>query len=213
MAIYEIPVNKAGKRLIAIDTGETAMPADVYKAVLFEGLKHFINLGTSKLKQADFATLNEFEAAAWAIAEAQHTKLKSGDIKRRAVGPKAKGAGVEMTEALRQAKISAKEQYKVLAATDKSMPRFSLINAKQWTASAQAMVNSDPDTWLAVARESLARASEAPKASADIFSQLRADPKLVQAAASAKKKAPAKPAAQAVKAKKGKTTSTIQPQA
>jgi hypothetical protein len=203
MGIHQIPVTKAGKRTIAVDTAESLMPAEVYDAVVFEGLRHFINLGTSRLKQEDYATLEAFEAAAWEIAEKQVAKLYSGDIRKRQTATKTKGAGVEMTEALRLAKLSAKEQYKVLAATDKSLPRMSHIPAKQWTESAKAMVNADPDTWLATARESLNRSRETPKANAEIFAHLTADPKKV-AASKAKGKGKEKPAAPVVKAKKGK---------
>jgi hypothetical protein len=210
LPIHQIPVTKAGKRPIPVDTAETLMPAEVYDAVVFEGLKHFINLGTSKLKQEDFATLEAFEAAAWEIAEKQVAKMYAGEIKKRATATKTKGAGVEMTEALRLAKLSAKEQYKVLAAGDKSLPRMSHIPAKQWTESAKAMVNSDPDLWLATARESLNRSRETPKANAEIFAHLTADPKKVAASkAKASKKAPAAPTVPVKASKKGKP----QPQA
>lgn len=183
MAIHQIPVIKAGKRPIEIDT--SSLSDEAYLAIVAEGLKHFINLGTSKLKQEDYATLDAFETAAFEIAEKQKAKILSGDIRKRAA-PKTKVAGVEMTEALRLAKISAREQYKVMAATDKTMPRISHILAKQWTETAKAMIASDPDMWLQAARESLARATEGPKVPSELFSHLTADPKKVEAA---KKKA------------------------
>jgi hypothetical protein len=208
--VYQIPVTKAGKRPMEFNTDDPAVTDEVFAVIVFEGLKHFLNLGTSKLKQEDYKTLEDFEAAAWAIAEKQKEKILAGEIKKRTTATKTKGAGVEMTEALRLAKLSAKEQYKVLAATDKSLPRISHIPAKQWTESAKAMVNADPDTWLATARESLNRSRETPKANAEIFAHFTADPKKVEASKAKAKKA--KPQAPVVPAK-GKGKGKPQPQA
>jgi hypothetical protein len=204
MATFEIPITKAGKRLISIDTGKDTMPDEVFRAVVFEGLKHFANLGTSKLKKDDFAKIEDFEAAAWEVAQAQVAKMYAGDIRKRSAAPKVKGAGIEMTEALRLAKLSAKEQYKVLAATDKTLPRMSHIPAKQWTESAKAMIQADPDTWLAAARESLARTRSGPPIDKELFAGLKADPKKVAAAKAKAKKAPAAPVVPAKGKGKGK---------
>jgi hypothetical protein len=209
--VYQIPVTKAGKRPMEFNTDDPAVTDEIFAIIVFEGLKHFINLGTSKIKQEDYKTLEDFEAAAWAIAEKQKEKILAGEIKKRTTATKTKGAGVEMTEALRLAKLSAKEQYKVLAATDKSLPRMSHVTPKLWTDAAKAKVNSDPDAWLAAARQSLARAHDVPKAdAADIFAHFTADPKKVEASKAKAKKA--KPQAPVVPAK-GKGMGKPQPQA
>jgi hypothetical protein len=189
MGLYQIPVKKAKGRFVEVDTDSGKMPDHIYEYALQIGLRELVARGASDLKKQDYETESEYAAAAVEIAQKQVELMYAG--KTRIVGAKTatKKQGVEYTEAIRLAKIQAREQYKNLAATDKTMPRVSHIPAKQWTEAAKAMVEADRDMWLATARESLARAA-VPMTGFDISSMVHADPKLVKKAE--EKKAAAK---------------------
>lgn len=200
MAIHQIPVTKAGKRLIEVDSGEAGMTAETYNIIFECGLKHFVNLGMTGLHRADYKTLAEYEDAAFAIAAKQVEKIKAGKISGVSKAKKAAGAkaSAEMTEAMRLAKGYAKDQLKAAGV------KVSKVKAADITLAAKAYIDADPETWLSAARASLAAASAPVTAPAVDLSSLvakseKAKPRAKKAATASKAKpavaAKAKPAA------------------
>jgi hypothetical protein len=195
MTILSIPIVKAKGQFVSVDT--EAVPEAVYQYCLELGLKSLINRGVSNHKQENFPTLAEFETESVAIAMRQYDAMVAG--KTRIVGSKkTKEAGAAwMVEALRIAKISAKEQVK---ATGKIA--VSKVKAAEWTKLAKAMIDADPEHWERVAMDSLSRSATAPVKGLDLLSMVQEDPELVRKAE--KKKADSKKATAAKAA--GKTT-------
>lgn len=194
MSIHRIPVNKAGKKLIEVDSSEAGMSAEVYNAIFEIGLKHVVNLGMSGLYLRDFASPAEYEAAAWAIAEKQVEKIKSGKVTGVSKSKAPSKRSGEYTEALRLAKIVVKSDLK---AAGTSVGR---VKAADITAAAEAYIAADLETWLAVGRNSLAAVS-APKSTINVAELVKEDPKLKAKAEKAKAASKAKPKAPAVAAK------------
>jgi hypothetical protein len=190
MGLHMIPVTKAGKRLIEVDSGEAGMSEATYNSIFEIGLKHVVNLGVSNLKQADFASLAEFENAAYEIAMKQVAKIKAGKVTGVSRTAKAPKSSVEMVEALRLAKIYAKSELKAAGI------KVSAVKAADITIAAKAYIDADPETWLNAAKASLAAAT-APKTALNIADMVKEDPVLVAKAEKAKKEAKAARAAKA----------------
>ena len=178
MAIIQVPVTKA-KGMIEVDTDK--IDADVWKYLVVLGAKALVNRGTSSKEAKDYSQKEFLELAA-----KQVENMYSG--KTRIIGQKAakKREGAEMTEAIRIAKETVKQMIKA------NNEKISHYSASEITKAAKAVVEADPDTYLAAARENLARAAGAVEkgGKADIMSIIKPSETKVKAAE--KKKAEAK---------------------
>jgi hypothetical protein len=164
---------------------------DALCAYIFQkGLDAVLGRGRAKLDSAkNFPSAEAYAAEATKIFDEQLAALYAG--KTRMVGgtKKAKGAdGALQTEMLRIAKIYAKEQVRAMGTV-----KVSKVSAAEWTRTAKAYIEADPEYFRKVAEENILRANslkEGVKAKVDL-SGLKEDPKKVAAAAqaAAKKKA------------------------
>jgi hypothetical protein len=187
MTALQIPIVKA-KASITINTD--ALPDAMYTYALFLGLKAILSRGTVDHKRENFPSAVAYEAAALEIANRQAADLLAG--KTRQVGLKTVSSGKttpDMVEAIRIAKIHAKSQAKAAGL------KISAISAAEWTRTAKAYIDADPETWMAAAAESIARAAVKPKAGMDFMP--KEDPELMAKAEAAKAKKKAESAAKA----------------
>jgi hypothetical protein len=174
----QIPITKAGKNVFFnIDSDDVNnLPADVFAAVIKEGLKVFCNSRMSTLpapSKLTGAEAEEAKAAALAKAEANWADMKEGKLVKRGAGAATKSAGVpraEMTEALRLAKEVAKDLIR------KAGMKISHVPAKDITAAAKQMVENDP-SYFEKARQNLAERATIPTVM-DIKSLVSESPKL-----------------------------------
>lgn len=178
MTILSIPVAKA-KGMIEVDTDK--IPDRVFQYAVQLGLKALIARGFSKFKAEDFKNETEARAEAMKIGQT-NVEAIYGD-KVRIVGQKAgeKRASKELTEAIRLAKVTVKNQMKALNIRAKD------VKAADITKAAKAMVDANPDHYFAAARESLARAEVETASGIDLAKILGATP-----APKTERKAPAK---------------------
>lgn len=202
MPKLQVPVTK-GKGFVEIDTD--AIPEDVFREIVLQGLKVLVNRGTSKITSTTYPNADELKAAAMAKAEEQVQLILTSKIKF--TGGKKKGAGgAVMVEARRLAKNLVKDTLK------KAGHKISHYPASEITKAANALLEN-PDVGpglMKKAEEAVAErnAASVPEA-IDIAALIQTDPKLV-AAAEAKKAKPkaegqlsAKQAGKAAPRKKG----------
>ena len=175
MSVMQIPVVKAKGQFVEIDTDK--LPEAVYAYALQIGLKSLMNRGTTGKDAKDLDADGYL-----ALAEKQRDAAYAG--KTRIIGAKAtkKRDTVEMAEAVRIAKQTVKDMIKA------NGEKISHYSAAEITKAAKAIVEADADTYLAAARENLAKAASVvgKGGKADIMALMAKDAKKV-AAAEAKK--------------------------
>lgn len=199
-SIVKIAITKGGD---TIEVDVNALPQDVFREAIMQGLKTILNRGMSKLKKTDQGT----PEAAMKIAQENLAKCMEGKI-RFTAGGKTKADKLDRevkTEALRLAKAIVKDAIKADGG------KISHYSASDITTAAKAYLEDNPET-IELAKENLERRKAAPVKVASI--KIKADPKLVAKAeeANAKRKAnkplSAKQAGMPAKRKKGQPEAT-----
>lgn len=205
-----VPVTKGkGNVEFCIDD----LPAQVYKEVLMQGLKHFVNQGMADIKTTGLegAELEKARAVAMEKAEKNAEKINKGEI--RITGGKAKGAisGAVKTEAMRLARGLVKEALK------KAGHKISTIKASDITAAAKELVEHEKKgpAIIKMAEANIKEREEKEKGIdlGDILSSVQADPELVKKADEKKAKAKKGKAGQLSAAQAGKVTQRARPEA
>ena len=156
MAELQVPVTKS-KGLVNIDTDK--IPAEVWDAIVLEGLKVYVNGGMSKitLKGLDGEELSKAQAAAQAKAEENAAAILDGSIKLKGRKAKSKASGAVMTEAKRLVKNFLKDEAK------KAGIKVSHVPAKEWTEAVKQFLESNETakSFMAQAEENI-KARSAP---------------------------------------------------
>lgn len=189
MAKLQIPISKGVDLSIEVDTDELmdeAFPADVFKEIIFQGLKQVLNRGQSKL--ASSKGLPEKEQAtnnAALLAKVQETleACRKGEIRVTGGKSKSKITGEVKTEAMRLARVLVKDALKAAG------KKVSHIAAKEITEAAKGLIDGEygPEI-IEQARVTIeARQKEETKLVIDV-SKIKADPNLVAAAEKKHKK-------------------------
>jgi hypothetical protein len=189
MTILMIPITKADKRMIELDTEK--VPEATYKYALELGFKAILNRGQTTTSQDNFPSAKAFQDAIFTIAEKQLADVYAG--KTRMVGatkgPKEGKRSERYVAAIEICRAHVKSQWKA------SGQKMVGISAKTWTETATAQFNTDPDFWLARA-DAVIAARAVETAPAIDLGLIKADPKAIakaeKAAADKKKKAEAK---------------------
>lgn len=184
-----VPVTKA-KQTVEIDVD--ALPADVYKEIMLQGLKHFVNGGMGEIKTAGLKddALAKAQDVAMQVADENLNKIYSGKI-RMTKGTRTKVSGAVKTEAMRLARMIIKQAIK------DDGGKVSHYSAKDITAAAKEWLETTEEgkECFAQAEKNIkARVETEAKAKIDL-SSIKPDPKLVKKAdeANAKRKKGAKP--------------------
>lgn len=194
--LMDIPISKGKDLFFTLDLNEIMdpdFPADVYREIIFQGLKQVINRGFSvqesakKMSEAEQAKHN---ATLLKIAEENMEKYRKGEI--RVSGGKAKTKGLAraiMTEATRLAKVIVKDGIKRAGKV-----KVSHVAAREITALAKQYLETEAGAELI--EEATATVKGREKAEAKVLtgidlSGIKADPKLV-AKSKEKNKKPAK---------------------
>lgn len=171
MATIQVPVAKCKGQFVEIDTDK--IDADVWSYLCMLGAKSLVNRGTSGPAKKGLSA-DEYMA----IAKKQVEDMYAG--KTRIIGAKKTAAkqGKEMTEAIRIAKDTVKSMIKSAG------EKISHYSQKDLTDAAKIIVENDPDTYLAAARENLARAAGAVTkgSKVDLMSMIQKSEKKVAAA-------------------------------
>lgn len=217
MAVLQIPISKGKELFVEFDTDELVsddFPAEVYKEIIFQGLKEILNRNMSKeqtsKKIEDEAKLAENQARLLTKAESNLEAMRKSEIRIAGGAKKAKISGVVKTEAMRLARALVKDAIK-----REGKVKVSHVAAKDITALAKELMDGEygPDI-IKQAEETIAtRAKEEEKVvsgKAIDLGKVKADPKLV--ADANKKKAEAKAATEA-KGRKGKAPPPAKPRA
>lgn len=195
MAMIQVDLVKAKGKHVMVDS-EKITDQGMYEYIFALGLREIVaKRGRSKYKGEDFASDPELDIR---IAEEMIQQVYDAKVKR--VGVKStKGAkrSPEHVEARRLCLIAAKQTIKDAGLKISHYPPAQIKEV------AEAIFNSDPDTYLAAARANLAKANEAAaaKPKIDLASMLSVDAEKIAkakekaAAAKAKKAAEKEPAA------------------
>lgn len=160
---------KNGAGSIEVDTG--ALPEDVYREALLQGLKVLAERNMSKLTKTAYPDDTERKAAIKAKAEANVQDMYAGKVKLTGQAKVKKASGAVMTEAMRLARNLVKDAMKA------NKIKISHVKASEITAAAKALLEQDPSI-LATAEANL-KAREATPAKIDIKSLIHVDPALV----------------------------------
>lgn len=177
-SLVDIPVTK-GKSTVSVDLA--AIPEEVYKAALIEGLKSFINKGMSKImtKGLEGEKLAEAQAAAMKKANENLAAINDGSIKLPGRKAKSKVSGAVMTEARRLARNLVKDEIK------HSGGKVSHYKASDITAAANVLIESDPEL-IKMAEENIKKRDEVPVSSKiNLATLIKPDAKLVEKAKAA----------------------------
>lgn len=187
MAIHTIPI-RGTEKSVEVDSGKFSDA--YYSALMQEILELKVNKRSTKFGPMKDATEADLEANAKTNVEALYEE------KARRGGKKAKkGADTAVeTEMLRIAKLYAKEQVRQGAIRDDkgNLIKVSKVSAAEWTRTAKAYIEANPEHFRKAAEANLAAASGISVGNAPTLT-LNEDPKLVKrsAEAAAKKKAEA----------------------
>jgi hypothetical protein len=184
MAIHTVPI-RGTERSIEVDTGKFS--DTYYSALMQEILELKVNKRSTKFGPMRDATQADLEANAQTNVEGLYAEKA-----RRGGKAKKKGADSAVeTEMLRQAKIYAKEQVRQGNVRDDKggLIKVSKVTAAEWTRTAKAYIERDPEQFRKAAEAALAMASSVKIEGVTLT--LNEDPKLVKrsAEAAAKKKA------------------------
>ena len=200
--LMTIPISKGKNLTIDIDINALAddLPPDVYREVIYQGMKQVLNRGFTKETSAKAVPEREVEAtnaALLKVAEKNLEAMKAGEI--RITGGKAKTKGVEravMTEAMRISKAIIKDGIK-----KEGKVKVSHVAAKVITALAKEYLEGDNGGAIVeMARANLKEREQKESAIKLDLSKVVADPKLV-AASKTKKEGVKKPQPAGVVAK------------
>lgn len=197
MAILQIPLVKVKGAHIEVDTDK--LHQDVYAYAMVLGLKALMNRGTSGEKAKGLSADEYRQIAEKQLADAYEGKTRIIGQKRTA----GKKDGKEMTEAVRIAKETVKQMIKA------NGEKISHYSAGEITKAAKAIVDSDPETYLAAARENIAKAEMATSKTPKIDIMAMVAPDAGKVAKAAEKAAAAR--AQTSAAKAGKITPKAKP--
>lgn len=203
MAMLQVPVVK-GKASVEIDTDK--IPQDVYEYALLLGLKTLVNRGMSKVTKSAHPDEAELKAKAMEIAEKQVQDILAGKV-RMTGASKSKVSGAVKTEAMRIARNLVKDELK------RAKIKISHVDAKDITAAAKALVESDPD--IIAKAEAAVKERESTPIKIDIKSIAKVNPakKAKDDAEKADKPLSAKQAGKtATRAKPGSKAPAAQPQ-
>lgn len=166
MAELQVPVTKS-KGSVTIDPEK--IPAEVWDAIVLEGLKAFVNKGMSKIttKGLEGEELQKAQAAAQAKAVENVKAILDGTIKLPGRKAKSKASGAVMTEARRLAKNFLKDEAK------KQGIKVSHVEAKEWTKAANELLASDQGKgFVEQAEKNIQARAEAPAAAINLGSFL-----------------------------------------
>ena len=192
MAKLQIPISKGVEVFIEVDTDELmdeSFPVDSLKEILFQGLKQVLNRGQSKLASSKSIPENKREANNAALldkAKEQLEAARKGEIRVTGGKSKSKVTGEVKLEAMRLARALVKDHIK-----REGKIKVSHVPAKEITAAAKLVLDGEHGAKLiAMAQETIeARAKEEQGLMSGIdLSGIKADPKLVKAAAEKKAK-------------------------
>lgn len=178
-----VPITKA-KVTVEIDID--SLPADVYKEILLQGLKHFVNQSMGEIKTTGLkdAALAKAQELATEQAKENVEKLYTGKI-RMSKGTRAKTSGAVKTEAMRLARLIIKQAIKDQGGKVSHYNAKDITEAaKQWLETTEEGAECMKDAEANVK----ARAEAETKAKIDL-STIQPDAKLVQAAEAKKAKA------------------------
>lgn len=200
--IFLVPIAKAGKDgVLKVDIAEIT-DNDVYKAIILEGLKVYLNARQSKVPgpkavQENPRLLEDYTNAegkvilgahkqALAIAEENLNALKSGKVKAKKSSAKSELPREVQTEAMRIARAMVKDAIRAAKGYPSTYP------ASEITAMAKVFIQQKPEI-VAQARENVAKTKSMEVGSAiDVLSIGKPDPKKL-----AEREAKAKAAAEA----------------
>jgi hypothetical protein len=185
MAIHTILV-RGTEKSVEVDSGKFS--DEYYSALMQEILELKVNKRSTKFGPMKDATEQDLLTNAnERVAELYSEKARRGGKKAK----KGADSAVE-TEMLRIAKLYAKEQVRNGAIRDDkgNLIKVSKVSAAEWTRTAKAYIEADPDHFRKAAEANLAAASSLSIGNAPVLT-LNEDPKLVKrsAEAAAKKKA------------------------
>jgi hypothetical protein len=184
MAIHTVPI-RGTERSIEVDTGKFS--DTYYSALMQEILELKVNKRSTKFGPLKNATEADLEANAQTNVEGLYAEKA-----RRGGKAKKKGADSAVeTEMLRIAKLYAKEQVRQGNIRDDKggLIKVSKVSAAEWTRTAKAYIEANPEHFRKAAEANLAAASGVKVEGVTLT--LNEDPKLVKrsAEAAAKKKA------------------------
>ena len=169
-----VPITKA-KLTVEIDID--ALPPDVYKEVLLQGLKHFVNQGMGEVKTAGLKedALTKAQAVAAEIADKNVGKIYENKI-RMTKGTRSKVSGAVKTEAMRLARMIIKQAIRDQGekVTHYSAKDISFA-ATQWLAETE----EGKECFVQAEKNVKVRVETEAKAKIDL-SSIKPDPKLVK---------------------------------
>jgi len=174
MAILQVPITKAGKKL-AVDT--ESIPQEMFDGIFAEGIKVYLNAKATKIHTKDLegSDLEEAQAAAMEQAQKNLVAIYEGKFRKgRATGMVKDGKkvpGKVMTEAMRLARNTVKD------ALREADIRISHVEASEITRAARELVENNEDYVLQAEKNLEERASK-PIAK-DIAAMVKVSPKLV----------------------------------
>lgn len=175
MAIVQVPVSK-GKATIEVNTDQ--LPDEFFQAAVLLGLKEMVNRGMSKITGSSIPDEAERKEAAMAKAAENVQAIYDGDTKkiRLPSGAKAKKAsGKIMTEARRIARNAVKDMIKQAGG------KVSHYEAKEITAGANALLESEDGEAIMAEAKANVEAREAKQIKLDLVKTMHVSPKLVAA--------------------------------
>src|SRR5712671_3305699 len=178
MAIHTIPIRGTENKTVEVDSGKFS--DEYYSALMQEILELKVNKRSTRFGPLKDATEADLEANAKTNVEALYAE------KPRRGGKKAKkgaDSAVE-TEMLRIAKLYAKEQVRQGNIRDDKggLIKVSKVSAAEWTRTAKAYIEANPEHFRKAAEANLAAASSVK---VDLTLTLNEDPKLVKRSAEA----------------------------
>lgn len=161
MAVIKVAITK-GKGSLDVDTD--ALPENVYKEVVAQGLKVLLNRGMTKITVAKLTgdDLAKAMAAAMEVGQKNLENLLAGKVRITAAKGDGKVPGVVMTEARRIAKQMVKDMMK------REGIKLRDVDAKDITAAANALIASD-ETIIAKAQANIDSVKEEGTKVADIL--------------------------------------------
>jgi len=160
---------KNGAGTVDVDT--SALPDDVYREALMQGLKSIAERAMSKITKEAYPDEAERKAAIHAKAEANIADMYAGKTKITGQARVKKASGAVMTEAMRLARNLVKDAMKA------NKIKISHVKASEITTAAKALLEQDPSI-LATAEANL-KAREATPIKIDIAKLVHTDPQLV----------------------------------
>jgi len=160
---------KNGAGTVDVDT--SALPDDVYREALMQGLKSIAERAMSKITKEAYPDEAERKAAIHTKAEANIADMYAGKIKITGQARVKKASGAVMTEAMRLARNLVKDAMKA------KKIKISHVKASEITTAAKALLEQDPS--ILTTAEANLKAREATPIKIDIAKLVHTDPQLV----------------------------------